>query len=101
MSLFGGGGGDLLIYTGYDETHYQPGKMLEEVLIHEAAHASHQGLMVTEEWKEAVEKDNKFVSGYAMEHPLREDISETFVLWFGTRYAPDEFTEEELAIWEC
>ena len=44
--------------------------MLEEVLVHEAAHTSVDGrIKHTDEWLAAQEADNKFISEYAMDYP--------------------------------
>ena len=56
---------------------------------------------LTDEWKAAVVNDNKFASNLARDYPARMDIAETYLVWFATRYAPEQFTEEALADWEC
>ena len=71
--LFGGGNRDILIHTAYSELYYEDpdpnhwlGHILEEVLVHEAAHVSlDPRLYRTDEWNEAVAEDNKFASEYA------------------------------------
>lgn len=76
--------------------------MLEETLIHEASHTSLDGrIKNTPEWLAAQEADNKFISQYAMDYPNREDIAETFVAWFATRYRQETFSAEQLADLEC
>jgi len=75
---------------------------LEETLVHEGSHTSLDGrLYSSDEWITAVDDDDKFSSNYARDHPKREDIAETYLVWFATRYAPEQFTEEALADWEC
>lgn len=91
--LAGGGGGSITVHSDYVTTELQFGFM-EEVLIHEASHASldyDQGGIVDQAlWVEAAEADNEFVSGYAREFPLGgdtdgfEDIAESygaFLIW--------------------
>lgn len=57
--------------------------MLEEIMVHEAAHAcldeSHED---TPGWLAAQEHDGAFVTDYAGEYPHREDIAESFVAYF-------------------
>jgi len=102
VEAFGGGNRDILIHTAYAEQVYEPLNNLDETLVHEGAHTSLDGRIYgTEEWEDAVDGDNKFSSNYAKDHPGREDIAETYLVWFATRYAPEQFTEEALADWEC
>ena len=66
---FGGAPGHILIHVGssvqYEGATYF-GHILEEVLVHEGAHAAlDKRLYRTDEWNNAVAEDNKFVSGYA------------------------------------
>ena len=82
-----------MIYTGYAEDVYAGMRNLEETLIHEHAHTSLDPYLIrTDTWNNAVAEDNfKYVSNYAKDWPNREDVAETFVLWFATRYTPEEF----------
>ena len=41
-----------------------------------------------------------YISNYARDNPWREDIAETYVVWFATRYSPETFTDAELEEWE-
>lgn len=101
MDLFGGGSRDILIHHGHAVNYYIPSGNLEETLMHEGAHVSlDHHIYGTDEWNTAVELDNKFVSDYAMENPLSEDVSETYIVWFATRYMQDRFTTQELEDWE-
>jgi hypothetical protein len=52
------------------------------------------------EWDFAVAADGKYIDNYARDYPDREDIAETYLVWFATRYSSDRFTAEELAQWE-
>ena len=70
-------------------------------MIHEAAHTSLDGHMYnTSSWNSAVIEDgNKFISDYARDNPVREDIAESFLVWFAIQYAPDHFTQDEINEW--
>jgi len=100
VNPFGGGNRDVLIHTGYAEQIYEPfhsGSILEETLIHEAAHTSMDShLYGTQEWNDAVEADGKYISNYAKAHPLREDIAESYLVWFATRCRQSTFTSDQL-----
>lgn len=86
--------------TASYERHHN-GSILEETLIHEGAHTSIDGHVYgTEMWKNAVEADGKYISNYARDHPYREDIAETYLVWFATRCSKETFTTEKLAEWE-
>ena len=99
---FGGGNNDFLIHVGQDEQLYRGLHNLEETLIHEGCHTSMDyRLYGTEQWESAQAADNKFSSNYARDHPGREDVAETYLVWFATKYARETFTEEALADWEC
>ena len=68
----------------------------------EGAHASLDiYLYGSRVWVDAVAADNKFASDYAKNQPWRDDISETYLVWFATRYSEFKFTEEALADWRC
>ena len=54
----------------------------------------------TDAWNTAVATDNKYVTDYARDNPQREDIAETFLFWFATRFRKALFTAQELADWE-
>ena len=87
---FDGGNRDILIHTDYSEQIYVPRNNLEETLVHEASHTSLDGrLYSSDEWITAVDDDDKFSSNYARDHLTREDIAETYLVWFATRYAPE------------
>ena len=79
----------VLIHTDYGNELKRNG-FIEEILVHEAAHAA-----LDEEhadasgWRLAQAADLTFVSTYAMEHPDREDIAETFPAWMAIRYLGD------------
>ena len=95
---WGGAPGHLIVHTGqgdsYEANH---GGILDETLVHEAAHASIDGLLYhTDEWNAAVAADGRYISDYARDYPQREDVAETYLVWLATRYSQDEFTEAQL-----
>ncbi len=84
--LFGGGSRGLLIYSsgGLD---YEERGVLEEVLVHEAVHAAlDRDHRRAEAWLAAQEKDGRFISAYARDHPWREDLAESFLAYIAVRY---------------
>ena len=101
LNPFGGGNRNLLIHTKQGENYITNG-ILDETFMHEAAHTSLDPCLYgTDEWNTAVEADNKFVSDYARDNPQREDIAESYLVWFATRYKQDQFTAQELSDWEA
>lgn len=100
---FGGGNDNILIHTGMSEVYetWSTGNILEEVLIHEAAHTSldayHYPARLTDgaAWLEAVRKDEGcYISTYARDNPLREDIAELFPLYVAVRYFPERISAD-------
>jgi len=74
--------------------------ILDETFIHEAVHTSLDPCIYgSEEWNAAVAADNFFISDYARDFPEREDIAESWLVWFATRYRSDTFTAQELTQW--
>jgi len=86
---FGGGNKNLLIHTDMGESYLSKG-ILAETFMHEASHTSldayHSG---NKEWLAAQKKDPEFISGYAKHNPRREDVAESYLLYFALRYKPD------------
>ena len=69
---------------------------LEEVLIHEGAHASlDKDHAEDDSWLEAQKLDGVFISEYATEHPGREDVAESVLVWFAVRYFPERLTVQD------
>ena len=92
---FGGGNNNLLIHTDYSELNYEEQGILEETLIHEAAHTSLDAYHAeNSSWLDAQKADCGFISSYAEEHPSREDIAESFLPYFAIRYRSDRISEE-------
>lgn len=86
---FGGGNNNILVHTGLAEQYIRDG-ILEETLVHEGAHTSLDAYHATASgWLAAQEADGNFISTYARDHPLREDIAETLVPWVAVRYRSD------------
>ena len=95
---WGGGNNNILIHTGQtiEYENYSTGNIVEETLIHEAAHTSIDSYYYgTPEWNEQVKNDGyKYVSVYAKDFPNREDIAEMFPLYIAVRYFPDRISED-------
>ena len=83
-NLFGGGNNNILIHTGM-ALEYEKDGILEEILIHEAAHTSLDSYHSNAKaWLDAQSDDKNFISGYAKEFPGREDIAESFLGYIAT-----------------
>ncbi len=90
---FGGGNNNILIHTGQSERYVAQG-ILKETLIHEAAHTSLDRRHARSEgWRAAQEADGRFISTYARSHPFREDIAESYLLYFALRYRRDRIPD--------
>lgn len=89
---FGGGNNNLLIHIG-QSTVYEKEGILEETLIHEAAHTSLDAAHAASKgWINAQNTDPSFISTYALDNPRREDIAETFLLYVALRYRSDRIS---------
>jgi hypothetical protein len=100
---YGGGNNNLLVHTGMSEEYENnfTGNIIEETLIHEAAHTSldayHYPDRETngENWIEAVENDSGcYISTYARDNQYREDIAELMPLYVAVRYFPERISSE-------
>lgn len=90
---FGGGNNNLLIHVGQADRYVADG-ILEETLVHEAAHTSLDPAHATSPgWIAAQEADNGFISTYARDNPVREDIAESFVPYLALRYRSDRIPQ--------
>ncbi len=95
--LFGGGNDNILIHVGATAQQYIADGVLEEALAHEAAHTSlDPTLAQSEEWKEAQEADGAFISDYARDNPLHEDVAETLVPWLAACCGDDRLDAETI-----
>lgn len=78
------------------ETYEQTGNM-EEVLLHEAAHAA-LDYLYKEDWADWRDQDPIFISKYAADHPNREDISESFLTYLIYAYKRNLVSSEQAAL---
>ena len=87
--------GILHIYTPHGDELTRNG-FLEEVLIHEAGHASldrrHRNATG---WVAAQRADSVFISTYARDNPEREDVAESILPYFAVRYRSDRLSETD------
>ena len=85
VNPFGGGNENLLIHTGQADLYTAEG-ILEETLVHEGVHTSLDGDHANASgWLAAQAADGEFISTYARDNPYREDVAETFLLYFALR----------------
>jgi len=92
IELFGGGNNNILIHVG-QAVRYTADGILEETLVHEAAHTSLDPTHATSPgWLAAQSADPTFISTYARDHPRREDIAESFVPYLAIRYRADRIS---------
>ncbi len=90
---FGGGNNNLLIYTG-QAAQYSSQGILEETLVHEAAHTSLDAAHASSPgWLAAQQADPSFISDYARDNPTREDIAESFLPYLAVRYRLDRISQ--------
>ena len=91
---FGGGNRSILIHTGQSDLYIQDG-ILEETLIHEAAHTSLDADHATSAgWINAQNADPTFISTYARDFPQREDIAESFLPYLAVTYRGSRISQE-------
>ena len=94
LKPFGGGNNNLLIHTDWAAKHYEKQGILEETFIHEASHTSLDSLHASSPgWLKAQKSDCKFISSYAEDNPIREDISESYLPYFAIRYRSERIRE--------
>ena len=102
IEAYGGGNYNILVHTGMTEYYenFDTG-IVEETLIHEAAHTSldayHYPDRETngENWIEAVENDSGcYISTYARDNQYREDIAELMPLYVAVRYFSERISSE-------
>ena len=95
--LFGGNWDDrsFLIHTGYGRGVLRDG-FLEEVLFHEGAHVSLDGVHASAPgWRAARQADGGFISDYARDNPEREDVAESVLPYFAVRYVPGRLSRRQ------
>jgi hypothetical protein len=89
---FGGGNNSLLIHTDQADLYAADG-ILEETFVHEAAHTSLDATHASAPaWLDAQSADGVFISSYARDFPIREDIAESFLLYMAIRYRSGRIT---------
>jgi hypothetical protein len=94
INPYGGGNNNILIHTG-QTTEYEKDGILEETLIHEASHTSLDSYHANNyAWLDAQSKDNNFISNYARDNPLREDIAESFLTYIAAIHLSDRISSE-------
>jgi hypothetical protein len=90
---FGGGNNNLLIHIGQADLYTADG-ILEETLVHEAAHTSLDAAHASAPaWLAAQSADPTFISTYARDFPNREDIAESFLPYLAIRYRSGRITQ--------
>lgn len=90
---FGGGNHNILIHTGQSALYEQDG-ILEETLVHESSHTSLDALHATAPaWVTAQFADGNFISTYARDNPVREDIAESFLPYLAYRLRPGRIAQ--------
>ena len=94
---FGGGNQNLLIHTGQADLYDADG-VLEEALVHEAAHTSLDAAHAeAADWTAAQQADQCFVSTYARDNPTREDVAESVLPYLALRYRPGSLSAGDRA----
>lgn len=93
VNPFGGGNNNLLIHTGQAAEYINDG-ILEETLVHEAAHTSLDSRHAKRsKWLAAQTADDEFISNYAKDYPNREDMAESYLPYFAIRYRPNRISK--------
>lgn len=91
---FGGGNNNLLIHIGQAENYIKDG-ILEETLVHEASHTSLDAEHAQSTgWVQAQNLDPTFISTYAQENKIREDIAESFLTYLAVKYRRDRISQD-------
>jgi len=81
---WGGRYNSILIHT---ETNFETIGVIEEILVHEAAHTSLDSRLIgSTEWLNAQSLDARFITTYAADHPEREDVAESYLMYLAVRY---------------
>lgn len=100
VASFGGGNNNVLIHTGQADLYVADG-ILEETLIHEAAHTSLDAAHADATgWLAAQSADACFISTYARDNSTREDIAESFLIYVAVRFMADRISPSLLATFE-
>jgi len=95
---FGGGNNNILIHVGQASNYISDG-ILEETLVHEAAHTSLDAYHAESEgWITAQVADGEFISTYARDNSNREDIAESFLPYLAIRYRSERIDSQTFEI---
>ena len=100
--LFGGNteNGTFHVFTEQGKEYIRNG-FLEEVFIHEGAHVSLDIAHANAAgWRAAQRADGAFISEYARDNPLLEDVAESFLPWFAVRHRPERLSAGQRAVIE-
>ncbi|KAJ0405453.1 hypothetical protein ATCC90586_002768 [Pythium insidiosum] len=89
-----GGGRNVLIHTEEGE-FYKTRDVLNEILGHESGHALDPKLATSPEWIAAQKQDGRFISTYAKNNPVREDVAESVNAYIAVYVHPDRITREQ------
>ena len=91
---FGGGNNNLLIHIG-QALDYEAAGIIEEVFIHEAAHTSLDADHAQSEgWAAAQKEDPTYISTYARDNNIREDVAESFLPYLAVKFKSERLSEE-------
>lgn len=90
------------VLTIYSDRNYSieglqnGGDISEEVCVHEATHIIDEAIWAKSAYQNAVTVDSTYISDYARDYSVREDIAETMLMWLGiklgTMNAADQIT---------
>ena len=89
---FGGGNDNLLIHHEKGLEYITEG-ILEEAFLHEASHTSLDSYHYNNSWGAAQKADGNFISTYARDYPTREDVAESFPMYYALRYKPSRISD--------
>ena len=78
----------IVVHRGWSDRASRSGS-IQEGALHELAHVVFQPRVEDPEWLEAQEADNCFISTYARDYPLQEDLAESFVPYLALKLTPD------------
>lgn len=92
VASFGGGSNAITIHTGRGQEYIDDG-ILEEAFVHESTHCSLSPTYDTDAgWLAAQAADPEFISTYAQDYPLTEDLPETYLMWLAVRHRPSRIS---------
>ena len=92
VASFGGGSNAITIHTGRGQEYIDDG-ILEEAFVHESTHCSLSPTYDTDaSWLAAQAADPDFISTYAQDYPLTEDLPETYLMWLAVRHRPSRIS---------